>query len=65
MPERLKRFRQKHGITQKQAAESLGIDQQQWSKYEVGRHEFPLRYLEELCKIYNTTPNDILEYNDK
>lgn len=56
----LKDFRTKYGITQKEAAESIGIDQRQWSRYENGTNEFPLRYLKELCTKYKVSANFLL-----
>lgn len=46
----LKRFRQVMNLTQTKAAESIGIDQRQWNRYENGKNEIPLRYIKELCK---------------
>lgn len=45
----LKAFRTELNLTQKEAAESIGIDQRQWSRYENGKNELPLRYFIELC----------------
>lgn len=64
MEGKLKKFREKAKITQREAAESIGIDQRQWSRYENGTNELPLRYLLKLCRKYNTTPNDILGFDE-
>lgn len=56
----LKDFRSKYGLTQKEAAESIGIDQRQWSRYENETNEFPLRYLKELCLKYNESADFLL-----
>lgn len=45
----LKRFRQVMNLTQTKAAESIGIDQRQWNRYENGKNEIPLHYVKELC----------------
>lgn len=56
----LKEFRAKLNLTQKEAAESIGIDQRQWSRYENGTNEFPIRYLKEICLKYNISADEIL-----
>lgn len=56
----LKEFRKKLNLTQKEAAESIGIDQRQWSRYENGTNEFPLRYFKELCQIHNVSADWLL-----
>lgn len=57
----LKRFRQKFKITQAKAAESIGIDQRQWNRYENGINELPIRYLKAICEHYNISADWILE----
>ena len=52
MEVKLKEFRKKHKISQAKAAESIGIDQRQWSRYESGINEFPTRYIVDLCKYW-------------
>ena len=61
---KLKQFRQKHKINQTAAAESLGIDQRQWSRYERGENEFPTRYLYDLCKHWKESADWILGLKD-
>lgn len=56
----LKEFREKYKLTQKEAAESIGLDQRQWSRYENGVNEFPIRYLKLICKKYNVSADEIL-----
>lgn len=57
----LKHFRQKLKITQATAAESIGIDQRQWNRYENGKNEMPIRYLKALCIKWNISADEILE----
>jgi len=59
----LKEFRQKRQLTQKEAAESIGIDQRQWSRYEAGKNEFPIRYLKELCIKHKVAADELLGLN--
>ena len=56
----LKEFRKKRNLSQREVAESIGIDQRQWSRYENGINEFPIRYLKEICKLYNVSADEIL-----
>lgn len=60
----LKNFRNKFSLTQKEAAESIGIDQRQWSRYENETNEFPIRYLKELCLKYKVSADLILGINN-
>lgn len=60
----LKRFRQMFNLTQKQAAEHLGIEQQQWQRYETLKNEFPLRYLITLCTKFNISADWLLGLTD-
>lgn len=61
----LKRFRKKLKISQTIVAESIGIDQRQWSRYEKGKNEFPVRYLKELCKKWNISADWLLELDNE
>lgn len=56
----LKEFRERFGLTQKEAAASIGIGQRQWSRYENGINEFPIRYLKQICQIYNISADELL-----
>ena len=56
----LKEFRKKHKLSQREVAESIGIDQRQWSRYENGINEFPVRYLKLICEKYNISADEIL-----
>lgn len=57
----LKRFRQKLDLTQAQAAEGIGIDQRQWSRYENGKNELPVRYLKDICVTFRVSADWLLE----
>ena len=61
----LKQFRQKLRITQTAAAESIGIDQRQWNRYENGKNELPVRYLKAICKKWNVSADWLLELNEE
>lgn len=56
----LKEFRKKYNLSQKEAAQSIGIGQRQWSRYENEINEFPVRYLKRLCEIYDVSADELL-----
>ena len=62
---RLKQFRQKHGLSQAEAAASIGIDQRQWSRYENGKNELPIRYLREICIAHKVSADWLLGLNNE
>ena len=57
---RLKEARQQHGLSQNAVATHLLIPQQQYSRYENGKNEIPVRYVIELCKLYNVSADWLL-----
>lgn len=61
----LKQFRQKLKLTQAAAAESIGIDQRQWNRYENGKNEIPVRYVKAICKKWNVSADWLLELNEE
>lgn len=50
---RFKRFRQKAGLTQKQAAEIIGINSYQLGNYETNRSEPSIAVLKGMSKAYH------------
>jgi transcriptional regulator with XRE-family HTH domain len=62
---RIKQFRTKNKITQQNIADTLGITQQQWFKYEKEVNELPIRYLEIICKVYGISANWLLGLVDE
>lgn len=57
---RLKQFRQKTNLTQAAVAESIGIDQRQWNRYENGKNEIPVRYLKAICEKHSVSADWLL-----
>jgi len=53
--ERLKEIREDKDLKQKEVAEVLGIKQQQYSEYEIGKRLIPINYLYKLAEYYNTS----------
>lgn len=58
-PSILRDLREERGLTQMEISGILGIKQQQYSKYENGHNELPLRYLTTMADYYNV-PVDYL-----
>lgn len=61
----LKQFRQKYNLTQTAAAESIGIDQRQWNRYENGKNEISVRYLKAICETHNVSADWLLGLNNQ
>lgn len=62
--DRIKQFRQTAGVTQAQMAETLGVTQQQYFKYEKGINELPIRYLIVICEKYELSADWLLGLKD-
>ena len=63
--ERLKGIRKNRKETQADTAQVIGIDQRQYSRYENGKNELPIRYLIELCKHWDVSADYILGLTDE
>ncbi len=57
---KLKELRIKNGYTQAQIAFLLHTRQEQYSKYERGERELPIKHLIALCHIYRVSSDYIL-----
>lgn len=53
-------IRKAKGYSQAQIAEVLETTQQQYSKYEKGTHEIPVRHVITLCKFYKISADWLL-----
>lgn len=62
--ENLKYARKLKGLTQKQVAEQLNMTQQQYSRFENGVFELNYDLIVSLCKMLDTTPNELFDFND-
>lgn len=58
--DRLKALRADHDESQATLAQAIGIPQNQYSRYEVGTNELPLRYLVKLCQHYQVSADYLL-----
>ena len=48
--QRVRHIREDSDLTQTEMARRLGIKQQQYSMYETGQTEMPIRYLKRFCE---------------
>jgi len=62
---RITQLRQEEGLSQMKVAEYLDIPQQQYSRYETGKNEIPVRYVIALCKFYQVSADWVLGLTDK
>lgn len=53
--ESLKRFRKERGLTQRQVAESVGMRESVYQRYEWGMHEPAYKQLRKLADAYNVS----------
>lgn len=58
--ERFQSYRKKKGLSQKEAAELLGIKPYQLANYETGRSEPPIRVLKDMSRIYGVSIDRLL-----
>ena len=56
----LKELREDNDKSQAEVAEYLGIMQQQYSKYETGIRELPIKHLIKLCSYYKVSADYVL-----
>lgn len=54
------KIRKAKGWSQAQIAQVLQTTQQQYSKYEQGKQEIPVRHIIKLCEFYDVTANKLL-----
>ena len=58
---RLAEIRKEKKLSQNAVAKVLDIPQQQYSRYEQGQNEIPVRYIIALCRFYNISADWLLE----
>ena len=60
MPEILRALRTDKDMSQKEVGVALGISQQQYSQYETGQIDLPLRYLRKLIDLFDVSADYLL-----
>ncbi len=56
-------LRENHNLKQKEVANILGISQQTYSNYELGKRELPLHHMIPLAEFYNISLDELFELN--
>lgn len=62
---RIKDMRIDNDLTQEQIAKKLNLHLTTYRRYESGESELPLHIFKELCKIYNTSADFMLEFTNQ
>lgn len=57
---RIAEFRKEQGLSQQALADELGIPQQTFAHYEVGRARMPVSLLPELAKLFGVAADELL-----
>ena len=61
---RLLEIRKQRGLSQRQIAELLDMQQQQYCRYENGQNEIPVRHVITLCRFYGISADWLLGLKD-
>lgn len=59
---RLKEFREKMNLSQREIADMLGIAQPYYWKWETGKSFPNAKQILQLCSVLNCTPNDLFGF---
>ena len=62
---RLKEIRKDRDITQTEVAKYLGMKQQQYSEYEIGKRLIPVETLDKLADFYNPSIDYLVGRTDE
>ena len=62
---RIREIRKLRGLTQKQVANRIGMEQTQYSRYERGENEIKVNVLIDICKALNISADYLLNLNDE
>lgn len=62
---RLKELRITNKLSQEKFAEKLGMKQQQYSRYEVGKNEIPIEHIKKVCIVFNVSADWLLEIEEE
>lgn len=62
--QRLKEIREDKDLKQSDVAKALGIKQQQYSEYEIGKRLIPINYLYDLAIFYDTSIDYLIGKTD-
>ena len=60
----LREARERKGVSQKRAAQDLGINVQRYRNYEYGKREPTLAWLVEMAKYYHCTVDELVGFKE-
>ena len=60
----IKTARKIKGLTQSEVAQTFHMTQQQYSRFENGVFELNYKQIYDICKLLDTTPNELFEYDN-
>ena len=60
----IKTARKIKGLTQKDVAQTFHMTQQQYSRFENGVFELNYKQIYDICKLLDTNPNELFEYDN-
>ena len=60
----IKTARKLKGLTQKDVAQVFHMTQQQYSRFENGIFELNYTQIYEICKLLDTSPNELFDYDN-
>ncbi len=61
----IRKIRKERGFSQEKIAEVLRTTQQQYSRYEKGENELPVRHVITLCNFYDISADWLLGLKEK
>lgn len=61
----IRKIRLERGLSQEDVAEVLNTTQQQYSRYETGHNEIPVRHIITLCRFYKISADWLLGLTDE
>ena len=60
----IKTARKIKGLTQAEVAQTFHMTQQQYSRFENGIFELNYKQIYDICKLLDTTPNELFEFDN-
>ncbi len=63
--QRLEDLRKDHDLTLDQLANALGMNREQYRRYEVGMNEIKASFIIKICKYYNVSADYLLGFTSE
>lgn len=62
--QRIKDLREDADLSQEAFAEIIGLSRPQYTRYETGTNEMPIKYLIKICKYYDISADYVLGFTN-